>query len=116
MPGQLILYHQESGETVWLIMTPGSPNEPGRFGWYDDELQIAPVVYVPGSREPSSKSEITPYSGSGKGKGALAFAELEAYSRRLGAPSVTPHPAPKFESSQRSRKRVYIQRRYYSRL
>ena len=51
MPGQLIHYDQETGDTIWFIGVPGSPNEPGWFGAPGGELiPGSPVVYVPGYR------------------------------------------------------------------
>ena len=54
MPGQLIHYDQETGDTIWLVGVPGSPSEPGWFGAPAGELTFgAPVVYVPGYRPPT---------------------------------------------------------------
>jgi len=52
MPGQLIHYDQETGDTIWFVAVPGSPNEPGWFGAPSGEIiPGAPVVYVPGPRQ-----------------------------------------------------------------
>ena len=92
MPGNLLHYDQETGDTLWFVSLPGSPSEPGWFGAPGGEIVPgSPVVFVPGPRQPSQSVQLTTpvhYGvGSGKGKGAAAFAELEAYSRRLGASS-----------------------------
>ncbi len=86
MPGQLLHYDQDTGDTFWFITLPGSPAEPGWFGAPSGEIiPGSPVVFVPGPRDP--RPPVHHGVGSGKGKGAAAFAELEAYSRRIGAPS-----------------------------
>jgi hypothetical protein len=86
LPGQLLNYDQETGDTLWFVTLPGSPSEPGWFGAPSGEIVPgSPVVFVPGPRDPPPPVHYG--VGSGEGKGAAAFSELERYSRRIGASS-----------------------------
>ena len=53
MPGQLLHHDPVTGDTLWFLNVPGTPNEPGWFGAPGGEISIgSPVVYVPGYRDP----------------------------------------------------------------